>query len=105
MPILGLNAFRDSTCLFIGCSLSDPNLRRLLDAASREEEEPRHYAIMKRNKFLNVSDRKNQIDKGIVELYQEIDDSIREHYYNKLGINIIWIDHFHEIPDILLRLL
>jgi len=43
-----LNSFRDNTCLFIGCSLTDPNLRRLLDVAARSGEKPRHYAFLKK---------------------------------------------------------
>ncbi len=95
-----LSALRENTCIFIGCSLTDPNLRRLLDAAARRDENPRHYAFLRKNK---ISDKRNgeMVNKDILELYQKIDDNIQTAYYKKLGLNIIWIDEFDEIPDIL----
>lgn len=99
--LIQLNAFRDSTCLFIGCSLTDPNLRRLLDVASRNDEKPRHYAFLPRNSF-GVMEGTN---KEILSLYQSIDDKIRESYYSQLGLNIIWIDDYNEIPIILKSLI
>jgi len=97
-----LNAFRDSTCLFIGCSLTDPNLRRLLDVAARNKESSRHYAILPKNK-LDYSD-KSRREQKLLALYERIDDNIREGYFRELGLNIVWIDSFDEIPDILLNL-
>lgn len=92
-----LNFFRDSTCLFIGSSLTDPNLRRLLDVAARNGEAPRHYAILIRKK---IADAKGA-QKKILKLYQGIDNNVRESYYKSLGINIIWVDKYEEIPNIL----
>ena len=98
-----LNSFRDSTCLFIGCSLTDPNLRRLLDVASRSGEMARHFAFMKKNSF--SSNGTGTVDKNIIQMYQRIDDNIREAYYRQLGLNIIWINDYKEIPKMLLELL
>ena len=99
-----LNAFRNNTCLFVGCSMTDPNLRRLLDVAVRSGESPRHYAFLKRNdiaKNLNSSAKKKH---ELISIYTRLDDNIREGYYKQLGLNIIWIDDFSEIPQILLKL-
>ena len=96
--ITQLNAFRDNTCFFIGCSLTDPNLRRLLDVASRQGESPRHFAIMKRN---NVAFGQNDIEQSLISIYESIDTNIRESYFRSIGINIIWVNRFEEIPDIL----
>lgn len=102
--LVQLNAFRDSTCVFIGCSLTDPNLRRLLDVASRNGETPRHYAFMKK-KSINTEPETTASHKELLELYQRIDDKIREGYFRELGLNIIWIDEYEEIPEILLGFL
>ena len=95
-----LSALRENTCLFIGCSLTDPNLRRLLDVAARNDEIPRHYAFLKRKRFGNQKNNQT-VNKDMMELYQKIDNNIQKAYYQKLGLNIIWIDDFEEIPAIL----
>lgn len=99
-----LNALRENTCLFIGCSLTDPNLRRLLDVAFRNGESPRHYAFMKKDK-LNSKENKKRVNSDILEIYQRIDDNIQTSYYSKLGLNIIWVDQYEDIPKILNNLL
>lgn len=96
--IVQLNAFRDSTCLFIGSSLTDPNMRRLLDVASRNEEKPRHFAIIKKKEHPITGDKKQ---KELLQKYSEMDYRIREEYYKSLGINILWVDRYEEIPELL----
>lgn len=96
--IVQLNAFRDSTCLFIGSSLTDPNMRRLLDVASRNEEKPRHFAIIKKKEHPMTGDKKQ---KELLQKYSEMDARIREEYYKSLGINILWVDRYEEIPELL----
>lgn len=95
-----LSALRENTCLFIGCSLNDPNLRRLLDVAARNGESPRHYVFLKKKK-IKEREGGEAVNKEILKLYQKIDNNIQTAYYKKLGLNIIWIDEFEEIPDIL----
>lgn len=95
-----INAFRDNTCLFIGCSLTDPNLRRLLDVSTRNKESARHYAILRKN-IVETTDAEH---KSLLKIYQNIDDNIREAYFHELGINIIWVNSFEEIPNVILKL-
>lgn len=47
--LIQLNTFSKNVCLFVGLSLSDPNLRRLLDISWRRNQRCRHYIIMKKN--------------------------------------------------------
>lgn len=96
-----LNYLRERTCLFIGCSLTDPNLRRLLDVARRNDEKPRHFAFLRRSSV----EKPEEIDQTALEIYKDIDLTLRERYYNAMGLNIIWVDSFSEIPQILLSLL
>lgn len=91
-----LSALRENTCLFIGCSLTDPNLRRLLDVSTRSDESPRHYAFLKRKETGGET-----TNKEILKIYQKIDDNIKTAYYNSLGLNIIWVEDYEEIPKIL----
>lgn len=95
--LVQLNAFRENTCLFIGCSLNDPNMRRLLDVAAKNLEQPKHFALMKRSKLA----KKKGITKSAYDIFYSIDDSIREKYYASIGINIIWYDEYSDLPIIL----
>lgn len=95
-----LSALRENTCLFIGCSLKDPNLRRLLDVAARNGESPRHFAFLKREETVKKKSDAAAY-KDVLDLYQKIDNNIKTAYYKTLGLNIIWIDDYKEIPDIL----
>lgn len=99
--LIQLNALRENTCLFIGCSLTDPNVRRLLDVATRDDEPPRHFAFMEKKKIREIKESEAKMSKEIIEIYQRIDDNIQTAYYQQLGLNIIWVDDYQEIPDIL----
>ena len=48
--LVQLNHLNNSTCLFIGISLTDPNMRRLLDVSIRKngKGEKNHYIVKKR---------------------------------------------------------
>ena len=95
--LVQLNYLREKTCLFIGCSLTDPNLRRLLDVASGSNEKPRHFALLRRPKI----EKTEELSRFDIETYVKIDMSIKERCFSMMGINIIWIDDFKEISDIL----
>ncbi len=97
--IAQLNAFKNSTCLFIGCSLTDPNLRRLLDVAVKNKDKPRHFAFMKSKTFNAGSG-----DDDIIKIYSDIDKNLRDSYFRSIGINVIWVDDFDEIPALLCAL-
>lgn len=72
-----LEIFRNSTCLFIGCSLTDPNIRRLLKLANNSKKY--HYAIM-----------------AIKDL-KVFDLIVIGKHFQSMGVKIIWIpDHQHK---------
>lgn len=96
--IAQINCFRENVCLFIGCSLTDPNIRRLLDASAKKQ----HYAILKRTKM--KSDLFRETDKSFIEEYSKLNEQLTENYYLSLGIKIIWINEYSEIPDIINRI-
>ena len=76
----------------IGLSITDPNLRRLLDISKRKNSSTqlRHYIIKKKP---SVKD-----DFIRTQILLEEQDA------NSLGLNVLWIDNFDEIPDILRRI-
>lgn len=94
-----LNAFRESTCVFIGCSMTDPNVRRLLDVYKQSCDKARHFAFLSRD--IPKSKTWTAASEKLKEEYRKTDDSVRDDYFLSIGINVIWVDSFDEIPDIL----
>lgn len=88
--LIQLNLFSTNVCLFVGLSLSDPNLRRLLDISWRRNQRCKHYIIMKK------TPQKNKTDEIVTMLFEQ--DA------NSLGLNVIWCSDFSEIPSILLKI-
>ncbi len=88
--LIQLNTFSKNVCLFVGLSLSDPNLRRLLDISWRRNQRCRHYIIMKKTPHKNRTD--------------EITTMLFEQDANSLGLNVIWCSDYSEIPDILFKI-
>ncbi|MDR3500693.1 MAG: SIR2 family protein [Parvibaculum sp.] len=81
--ILQLHHFMNRTCLFVGVSLTDPNVRRLLDHA-REKTGPvvRHVSIQK--------------TKG-----SRLADMFVERDFHSLGVATLWVPDYSNIPDVL----
>ena len=92
-----LNYLTNNTCLFIGLSMTDPNLRRLLDISSQKnfDENCTHYAILKR---FTINEN-NDNDKIIT--FNKINEELQESFFSELGINIIWVDNYNDIPELL----
>lgn len=92
-----LHALTRCTCLFIGLSMNDPNLRRLLEVAQRDSgRSVRHYAFLERKSAYD------EIEKA------EKDFQTREDMLADLGLNVIWYkgdDNHKELPELLKRFL
>ncbi|MDT0651297.1 TIR domain-containing protein [Autumnicola edwardsiae] len=87
--LIQLNKLSQNNCLLIGLSLTDPNLRRLLDVSNRKDPSNNlnHYIIKKTPDFTNST---KTIDK--MSMLLEEQDA------NELGLNVIWVDDFDDIP-------
>lgn len=100
--LVQLNHLNNSTCVFIGISLTDPNMRRLLDVSIRKngKGEKNHYIIKKRYTIEELYPESELVklkDKKVIPVIE----SIEEQDANNLGFNVIWINQFKEIPEIL----
>lgn len=89
-----LHALNRTTCFFIGLSMNDPNLRRILEISHHEaDEQARHYVFLSRQtKF--KTEKKDKC-------YQYVQTKI----LNKLGLNVIWYDKHDELPKLLSQLI
>ncbi|MBD0405474.1 SIR2 family protein [Flammeovirga sp. EKP202] len=118
--IVQINKFRDKTCLFIGSSITDPNIRRLLDIAQKQKgnKELNHYTFKQHYKVSWVQKKLKEILNENAELLDEkilaeltLNDTVKflidivekfeESDMKSLGINTIWVKEWDELPEIL----
>jgi len=71
--------------LFVGLSMQDPNLRRLIDVTHRQYPEIWNYAILQRAPKTPTDDSKSIILKNLAEYVEE--DS-----FQKIGVKVIWVE-------------
>ena len=77
-----------TSCIFIGLSMTDPNLRRLIDYAKQEDDgEIRHYLIIMRPQLDSKVPNKKADDLHLERL---------EEMYKDMGINLIWYEPYLE---------
>jgi len=81
----------ESTCLFVGTSLSDPNLRRMIDLAHRQNSSQRHYYVT-----LNSRHPEGFLREAVTEILQAS--------YEATGVVPVWMDAYEEIPHLLLAI-
>lgn len=79
-----LHTLTRNTCFLVGLSMTDPNLRRLLDISKAEDsEEARHFIFMRKDPLgEETSAEKNQ------KHWKNLECQFRS-----LGLNIIWFDY------------
>ena len=98
--VVQLQALSNTTCFFVGLSMNDPNLRRLLDISQyginkdSATDRPCHYAILERKPLKKDSPNPAKDAEHF---------AMQERMMADLGINIIWYDYgkYDEIPKIL----
>lgn len=90
-----LHALDRNTCFFIGMSMTDPNLRRLLDISrSDTDNECHHYAFLRRNDMFRTEEvEKNKIHFNTIESQLE-----------ELGVHVIWYEEHNELPNMIRRI-
>lgn len=93
--LIQLNKLSQNTCLFIGLSLTDPNLRRLLDVANRKDPSNNlnHYIVKKKPSLANNNDKVDDL-----MMFLEEQDA------NELGLNVIWVNDFDQIGELIKNL-
>lgn len=96
-----LHAMQRSVCFFIGLSMTDPNLRRLLDIAygerSQNEEnvDIRHFAFLRR-KDVSKDLKGNKAE----EFRSKMEDMLKG-----FGVAVLWYDNYEDLPKLLNELI
>ncbi len=103
-----LNHFGNNVCLFVGLSMSDPNLRRLLDVAMRKnpDRDANHYVFKRRTDPSVLGDKIAALglagdDAETAREFMGMSEILEEQDSHNLGLNTIWIDDYAEIPPFL----
>ena len=92
-------ALLESVCLLVTTSITDPNVRRMLDAAHRETPDDFDY-------FLWDTPRKGRLS-GVDAIVQEVFSEVFQDASRKLGLKPVWFflrdppDSYSDLPDIL----
>lgn len=115
---------RHSTVLFIGLSMLDPNLRRLLDAAYVHGDVPAHWQVQKRHKIAEDhmpevlediehraqrygADLRVDAPKDVPQLEEAVQavlhqaDSYDRNLFESMGVKTIWVEDYCDIPVLL----
>lgn len=80
-----LYALTHTTCLFVGLSMTDPSLRRLLDIANKQGSgNVEHYAFLRRDEFKNHRET--------------------EEIFSQMGVGIIWCENKEDVAVQVARL-
>lgn len=119
-----VDALRKRTVLFVGLSMSDPSLRRLLDASCNWEYPP-HYQIQKRHALrdsdlrtameeverrarsyadvlgagFDEAKKPRQLEDAVGAALRQADTYDRE-VLEGMGVKTIWVDGFDEMPAV-----
>ena len=110
-----LHALSRKHCFFIGLSMTDPNLRRLLDAARQinQTDNECHYAFLKRQKleeyclanmldackYVHISG--SLIDKKKQQDIYSLNYTVIECIFRDLGVKVIWFEDFDDLPSLI----
>ena len=106
--LVQLNSFRENNCLMVGLSMTDPNLRRLLDISSKNIERSKHFAFMKRLSsddfcYEESNGKKNKVvgNVGAAEKFLDRHHTLSEQLMKELGVTIVWYESYDDIPRII----
>ena len=115
---------RHSHVLFLGLSMSDPNLRRLLDASYVRPDIPAHWQLQRRHRVdasrigevIDDIQRRarrwgDALGDDLVKMPDQVADAIRatlaqaDSYdrvlFESMGVKTVWVESFADIPLLL----
>jgi hypothetical protein len=103
--VVQLQAFQQRRCVFIGLSLTDPNLRRLLEYAANANDEPRHFVFQRRLSVEDLREQGPRDDNGdalvrpdAAEAFLRVHHGLQERVLGELGLQVVWFEQFDAMP-------
>jgi len=93
-----LHALQNNNCFFIGLSMTDPNLRRLLDF-TKSEANNNHQRDFHCFAFLCKEDVAKDVKDNKMRFLKE-----QKYILENLGVRVIWYNNHNELPNLLFNL-
>ena len=93
-----LHALQNNNCFFIGLSMTDPNLRRLLDF-TKSEANNNHQRDFHCFAFLCKEDVAKDVKGNKMRFLKE-----QKYILENLGVRVIWYNNHNELPKLLFNL-
>ena len=90
MSLLGENVG-----LFVGLSMEDPNIRRLIDVTHKQYPEIPNYAVLPRRESLKgLGDSKQAVLRSLYE-------SVETNSFKEIGVQVIWVNTYDDIHNVI----
>ena len=93
-----LHALQNNNCFFIGLSMTDPNLRRLLDFTKSEANDKNQ-----RDSHCFAFLMKDSVAEGVKGDKEQFLEK-QKYMLENLGVRVIWYDNHNELPNLLDKL-
>ena len=93
-----LHALQNNNCFFIGLSMTDPNLRRLLDFTKSEANDKNQ-----RDSHCFAFLMKDSVAEGVKGDKEQFLEE-QKYMLENLGVRVIWYDNHNELPNLLDKL-
>ncbi|WP_192820928.1 SIR2 family protein [Rufibacter sp. LB8] len=98
--LVQLKALRENTCILVGLSGIDPNLRRLFSNFAKRFDGCKHYILLERQlKESNLTLTKIQFNS-----FSNLHHKIQEEVFRELGLRVIWYTDHTEIPNLIQKI-
>lgn len=97
--IVQIKALREKTCVLIGLSGIDPNLRRLFSIHSEKFDGCKHYILLEREIKSSIVNKSNKYKE-----FSKLHHKIQEDTFRSIGLNVIWYENHMDVPGILEKL-
>ena len=101
--LVQLSHLSHSTCLFVGSSVQDPNLRRLLEVVKKRspEDVSPHFVIYKRTDPVELARNANpRLSVPQANRATEVIDRLVEGDLNDLGLQVLWVTRHEDIANV-----
>lgn len=98
--LVQLKALRESTCVLIGLSGIDPNLRRLFSNFSQRFDGCKHYILLQRQLNKNQS----SLSEEKFNTFSNLHHKLQEGVFKEIGLKVIWYKNHSDLPNIIAKI-